>query len=293
MLCDPCLPCRHSLLLLAAPLSLRQRVPGRHFRAGLAAEEDGEERIVGAHWIASPIRLTGWWYTLDLTARRFALQFRKSGRLLLACLRAQPRFLFAEFGRQRLAEILGFENLPDFDLRAAAERRALHPLGGLLQRLHLNQPEARDEIAGHRERPLADRRLLGSIFDAGAFRGRMQAFARQHDARLDHFLVELAHGSQQFRARHYAGLAVLVGLHNHHESHRRTPSVSPRPVASPPLLNKTSGVLRHRHGRAIYFTPEAVPGSGIARRYLGNIAKYGSASFSTRAYDGRALRRSK
>ena len=40
--------------LPGAPLSLRQRVPGRHFRAGLAAEEDGEERVVGAHRLLLP-----------------------------------------------------------------------------------------------------------------------------------------------------------------------------------------------------------------------------------------------
>src|SRR6476661_4407825 len=60
----------------------------------------------------------------------------------------------------------------------------------------------------------------------------MQALAREHDAGLDHFLVELAHGCQQFCARHDAGFAVLVGLHNHHESHRHAPFPIRWPVFS-------------------------------------------------------------
>jgi hypothetical protein len=56
---DPSLPCRDSLLLPGAALGLRQRIPGRHFRTGLAAEKDGEKRIVGAHEVSPPLlRLT-------------------------------------------------------------------------------------------------------------------------------------------------------------------------------------------------------------------------------------------
>src|SRR5712664_4416860 len=65
---------------------------------------------------------------------------------------AEALFLFAQFGRQRLAEILRIEDLPDFDLGAAVERRALHPFDRLVARLHLDQPEAGDELAGCRKR---------------------------------------------------------------------------------------------------------------------------------------------
>src|SRR6478735_3520233 len=76
--------------------------------------------------------------------------------LLLPRLRAEAYLLLAQFRRQGLSKILGIEDLPDFDFSAAVERRALHPIDRLVQRLHLNQPEARDEIADHGERPMRD-----------------------------------------------------------------------------------------------------------------------------------------
>src|SRR5450631_3531002 len=69
----------------------------------------------------------------------------------------------------------------------------------------------------------------------------MQALAREHDAGLHHFLVELAHRGQQFRARHYAGFGVLVGFHNHHETHRQAPF---DPVW--PVPNRPSSIRRAR-----------------------------------------------
>src|SRR6266550_6702739 len=68
----------------------------------------------------------------------------EDGALLLRRLGAQALFLFAQFRRQRLAEILRIENLPDFDL-AVIERCALHPVDRLVQRFDLDQPEAGDE----------------------------------------------------------------------------------------------------------------------------------------------------
>ena len=44
-----CNPRRNALLLPGTTLGLRQRIPGRRFRAGFAAEKDSEERIIGAH----------------------------------------------------------------------------------------------------------------------------------------------------------------------------------------------------------------------------------------------------
>jgi hypothetical protein len=48
-------------------------------------------------------------------------------------------------------------------------------------------------------------------------------------------------------------------------------------LAEPVLINKTKGILRHRHAERNYF------GAHCTRSYLGNMAKYGSASLSTRA----------
>src|ERR1700687_3612503 len=94
--------------------------------------------------------------------------------LLLRRLGAKPRFLLAQFGRQRLAEILRIEDLANFDFGAAVERRALHPFDRLVPRLHLNQPETGDKVAGHGERTMAHAGLFSRIFDPGAFRRRMQ-----------------------------------------------------------------------------------------------------------------------
>src|SRR5437879_272550 len=78
----------------------------------------------------------------------------------LSGLRAKALLLLAQFRRQRLAEILGIEHLPDLDLGAAVERRALHPFDRFVARLHLDQPEAGNQVAGHRERAAFDRALL-------------------------------------------------------------------------------------------------------------------------------------
>src|SRR5690348_2278525 len=122
---------------------------------------------------------------------------RDRGRLLLlrVDLRAQALFLLAKLGRELGAEILGFEDLADLDLgRLALERRgaALHPLDGLVERLDLDDPEARDELLRLGERTVDDRALAVIEADARALRARLQAFARKHDARLDELLVELA-----------------------------------------------------------------------------------------------------
>ena len=49
VLVDPCMPGGHALLLPGAALAFGQHVPGRKFRARLAAKEDSEIGIVGAH----------------------------------------------------------------------------------------------------------------------------------------------------------------------------------------------------------------------------------------------------
>src|SRR5258708_21886497 len=202
--------------------------------------------------------------------------------LLLPGLRAKARFLLTQFGRQRLAKIFRIEDLPDFNFGAAVERRTFHPVDRLIQRFHLYKPKAGDKIAGHGEWTMAHAGLFSGIFDPGAFRRRMQALARQHNARFHHLLVELAHRRQHFGARHHAGLAVLVGLYNHHESHRHAP-----------LFNSGGRLRTSAHSQdepsfAAPTCPAKIISGVIAGSYLGNIAKYASASLGTPAEGGRA-----
>jgi hypothetical protein len=110
--------------------------------------------------------------------------------------RAQAYLLLAQFGRECFAEIFRRKDLPDFDLGTAIEWRALHPIDCLIQRLRLDQPESRHQIAGQAERTAAHAARLAGISNACAFRTRVQAFAGQHDAGLHHLLVEFSHGGQ-------------------------------------------------------------------------------------------------
>ena len=67
----------------------------------------------------------------------------------------------------------------------------------------------------------------------------MQPFAREHDAGLHQFFVELAHLGQQLLVGQNAGFRVLRRLDQNHESHRhlsvwlyRKASVSLRPLST-------------------------------------------------------------
>src|SRR6516164_6915040 len=51
----------------------------------------------------------------------------------------------------------------------------------------------------------------------------MQALAREHDAGVDEFLVELTHCGEQLFARHHAGFGLLRGLDDDHEAHVNSP----------------------------------------------------------------------
>src|SRR5689334_2088797 len=84
---------------------------------------------------------------------------------LLPRLRAQARVMLAQFGREGFAKIFCSENLADFDLGAGAERCALHPLDGIIERFGVDQPEATDEFARKRERPFGRTALPALIFD--------------------------------------------------------------------------------------------------------------------------------
>src|SRR5215813_369699 len=88
----------------------------------------------------------------------------------------------AQLRRQVLAEVLGLEHRADLD-RVVAEGRAAQPRDRLVHRLHLPEPEARDELLALGERPVDDRRLAAVEAYAHALRARLDALTREHHAR--------------------------------------------------------------------------------------------------------------
>src|SRR5262249_33573505 len=155
---------------------------------------------------------------------------------------ALPRFLVAQLGAEIRAEVLGLEHAPDLDLLVALlEGRAADPLDRFLHRLHLPEPEARDQLLGLRERPGDYGAPPAAELDAPPLSARVQSFAGEHHPRLDQFLVELAHLGENFPTWQDARFGLLVRFYNHHDSHEG-------------LLHRfygstTSGGARNRHGR--------------------------------------------
>src|SRR5690606_2202783 len=86
-------------------------------------------------------------------------------------LRAQALLVFALLGRERRTEVLGLVEGPDLDLRFLARHRvraAPDPLDRFLERLHLPDPVAGDQLPGFRERPVDDRALAAGAAEAHA-----------------------------------------------------------------------------------------------------------------------------
>src|SRR5690606_39947876 len=93
-----------------------------------------------------------------------------SRALLRLQLLPQPLLLLPELGCERLAEVLGLEDRPDFELglRARRVRAALRPLDRLVHRLHLPEPVAGDELLRLGERPVDDGALVTGELHAHA-----------------------------------------------------------------------------------------------------------------------------
>src|SRR6185369_879663 len=122
---------------------------------------------------------------------------------------AQTLFLFAEFGREVLAEIFSFKDLADLDFRLLARHgigATLQPTNGLLQRIALPDPEAGDPLLDFRERSRDHRPIVTRELDARSFRGGLQSLPGKHDTRLDQFLIKFAHLGEKLPAWHNAGL---------------------------------------------------------------------------------------
>src|SRR5918993_5279921 len=113
-------------------------------------------------------------------------------RLVQLCLRAQTVLLRTELRREFGAEIIGLENLPQFDL-AFLKWTALEPLDRLFHRAQLPDPKTSNELLGFRKGSV-DHSALGSREPhALALRRGMQPFAGKHDTGFDQLLIEVAH----------------------------------------------------------------------------------------------------
>src|SRR5687768_16591403 len=107
-------------------------------------------------------------------------------------------FPLPDLGCVVLAEIGGLEYRADLDLRllAGRVRAPLHPLDGLVERLHLEEPEAGDDLLRFGERPVDDRALGAREADAGSLRARLQPFPGEHDAGVHELFVVPRHCAQ-------------------------------------------------------------------------------------------------
>src|SRR5581483_1094334 len=125
------------------------------------------------------------------------------------------------------AEIFQLEQLADLDLAFLAVARgigeAFRPLDRLLPRLRLDARVAGDEFLGLGEGPVDERALLSGIFYAPAFRACLQPGGVEQRAGLCQLLVVIGHLGDELFFRHDAGLRVLGGLDDDHESHGLTP----------------------------------------------------------------------
>src|SRR5688500_470309 len=87
----------------------------------------------------------------------------------------------AKLRSELLAEILRLVDRSDLDLRFLTGHRiraTLHPFDRFLDRLHLPNPEASNELLGFGKRPVEDRLLPAGKAHALASTARMQAVAR-------------------------------------------------------------------------------------------------------------------
>src|SRR5687768_2089357 len=158
-----------------SPATSRGRLPSRPARALRRDQHRGSSAI--ASRLALPIR--------SERSRRSCAGHRRapagSNRLLLGAQRG-VLLLEALASLVRHLEVSELEDLPDLDL-AIPERRALEPLDRLLERLALPDPVARDDLLALAERTV-DHLLLWETH-ARPLGRRVQAVAREHDARLD------------------------------------------------------------------------------------------------------------
>src|SRR6267143_6054621 len=149
---------------------------------------------------------------------------------LLGHLRAHALLRLLELGSEGGAEVRRLEHLANLDLGLRAREgigAAPHPFDRLLLRLHLNQPEPGDQLLRLGEGPVDDAPLPSGEPDARALRARVQPFGREQHAGFHQLLVVLPHLGQKLLVRENPRLRALVGLDQHHESHRRASLCEP------------------------------------------------------------------
>src|SRR6478735_5265823 len=140
--------------------------------------------------------------------RRCVSSIRRAGvasalAVLLRGLCAELRVVLAELARRvDRREVFVREELANLERGALGARRAAHPGDRLVERLHLDDGEARDELLRLGERTVLDRRLAGaSERDARTLRRRLKPLAGDEHARLHELPDELAHLFELLAAR--------------------------------------------------------------------------------------------
>src|ERR1700737_4382435 len=96
---------------------------------------------------------------------------------VLRYLRVQALLLFPKLRRELGAEVLRLEHLANLDFGRRTRKGiggALHPFDRLFLRLHLEQPEAGDELFRLAEGAIDDRPLVSREPDACALRTRLE-----------------------------------------------------------------------------------------------------------------------
>src|SRR2546426_5894103 len=175
----------------------------------------------------TPARCSSSWY-FAISLRAFSSGITPASESWLAfttimnrmVLSPQSLLLLLELRLERITEVVRLEHLANLYF-TFLERGPLQPLDGLVQRLHLPQPEARDQLLRLGEGPVDHRPLAPGEPDARALGARLQPLPSEHHARFLQLDVELPHFRQDLFVGEDPGLRVLVGLDQHHESHRR------------------------------------------------------------------------
>src|SRR5262249_54936489 len=85
---------------------------------------------------------------------------------------------------------------------------------------HLPQPETRDQLLRLGKGPVDHGPLRAGELDTRALGARMQSLAREQHPGVGQRFVELPHLGEELLVREHARLRLLVGIHEHHESHR-------------------------------------------------------------------------
>src|ERR671912_2390450 len=186
-------------------------------------------------------------------------------RLVQLCLRTQTVLLGTELRRELGTEIVGLENLAQFDF-AFLEWTALKPFNGLFHRAQLPDPETGNELLGLGKRSVDHSALGSGEPHTLALRRRMQPFAGKHDTGFDQLLIEVAHVLQFLLARHGSSFGFWCRLNYYKKLHRSSPWLRCWSEARGSICRQirflrhtTNGGAQNRHPHN-NFVPAVLPG---------------------------------